>query len=370
MEQDNKELIACARGAAIFFVVYAHAYFGGHGMAGVNGEFDVISILRHALKDGLAHASVPALSVISGWLAAEISHRHTHLGLLVRKARTLVLPMVFWSVVTLIVYAIVGLVPYDPEFLRSQMPSSPLAWVNAFFGVSDAPFNGPLYFLRDLFVIFVIYVTFKKIIVARPVVTFLFGVALYLLEGVVVGHLEVQSVPVLFRPEVLGLFLIGVSVSKSDLRIRRVLSAPALTAICFGCLIVVVVAALLMLSDLGSEPTYQGISLKIQRAAGVGLLLSAAELIRTRRVGKLMIQLEPYAFVVFCSHAPILFVVAQLVGKVTGWSGESLILDVFFFGAPVLVYALAAGVVLSLRRVWPGAAEFVTGGRKPMEARR
>ena len=133
------------------------------------------------------------LSVISGYLFSETTARKP--ALLRKKTRSLAIPFLIANSVVIIPVTIAYYLGYD--YLNRLDIGLELIW-NGLLSVSAAPVNPPTYFIRDLFVIFLLIETVRT----RNI--YLLGVLILL---AITGDL-------LLRYDILLLFLVGVSLSR------------------------------------------------------------------------------------------------------------------------------------------------------------
>lgn len=105
------------------------------------------------LPDYLGRSSVPLLSVISGvLLVVGMSRAGSPADLLRGKFRSLIVPMVLWSIPILPLMLLRG--------KSGALFLTPMGWANALFALTDEPANFPLAFLRDIFLASVLGVGF------------------------------------------------------------------------------------------------------------------------------------------------------------------------------------------------------------------
>jgi hypothetical protein len=83
---------------------------------------------------------------------------------------------------------------------------------------------------------------------------------------------------------------------------------------------------------------------------------------RMQRLGDGLLRAEPYVFLMFCAHLILIWCAGPAIGQITGPLGAPAY-PLFLLGQPVL--ALGGAVVLgqALRRVHPGLARVLSGGR-------
>src|SRR5262245_37170423 len=96
---DMSTAIQVARVVCIFFMMYAHDdRFPVVAIGSGNPGNSTLGMGAYFLSEGLARASVPLLSTISGWLFAA-TFRGEILATVTHRARTLLVPMVIWNLI-------------------------------------------------------------------------------------------------------------------------------------------------------------------------------------------------------------------------------------------------------------------------------
>ena len=120
------------------------------------GEIDdtLFSFIKAFFAHGLFRATVPVLTVISGYLVFSSGLHRQPLKLLIKKTRSVFIPLVLWNVpIALAIYLSQKYQLLSHAFSAELYPFNPLNWLNAITGALADPVNYPLNFLRDLFVI-------------------------------------------------------------------------------------------------------------------------------------------------------------------------------------------------------------------------
>ena len=83
---------------------------------------------------------------------------------------------------------------------------------------------------------------------------------------------------------------------------------------------------------------------------------------RACRAGARLLVFERYAFVLFCSHLLFMWLLAPLIGRLTGPMGSPG-WALFFVIQPALALGFAMLLALAIERVSPKAAALLSGGR-------
>ena len=153
--------------------------------------------LRILLGDVIFRAGVPCLSAFSGYLL----FRHGAIGqygaLLKKKLRTLVIPYLFWNIglFACVMFAqTIGVMNgYFPDLRAITMEKG----ANLLLSVSENPINLPLYFLRDLFVCFLLAPIVKTAVGKAPLLT---------LISLLIVPVVFNRIYILLRPDILFTF--------------------------------------------------------------------------------------------------------------------------------------------------------------------
>lgn len=123
----------------------------------------------------LAYAAVPCFFVISGFLLfynVQNYNKSKYLEKLQKRCKSLMLPYTVWCLIYLLLYRIIG----QENFVLSQVPNlfdgslSPIGFIYTLF---IKPLDGPLWFIRNLFMMVVLspifYIVIKKTKYALPI---------------------------------------------------------------------------------------------------------------------------------------------------------------------------------------------------------
>jgi succinoglycan biosynthesis protein ExoH len=160
----------------------------------------VTELLQVFIRQAFFFGALPMLTVISGYLFFSAAPR-AYWSMTKRKTRSLVLPLLLWNVpfaAAIFMIQKYGLraEPFPPQLF----PLEPFALLNACIALKGTPVNPPLYFLRDLFVCFLVSPVLRAALNTRA----LLGFSVLFLA--VVSRVDLV---ILVRPDILLLFYIG-----------------------------------------------------------------------------------------------------------------------------------------------------------------
>lgn len=365
--QSMRDRIAMVRVLCIGFMIFVHVPDNAFSAAEFSVGVPLASWLTQGvLVEGLGRASAALLSLVSGILTAVALTRAKPSSLYRRRFRSIVVPMIIWSTVTVIVYAALSLI--RPTFLTlGDVPplQALLFYVNTIFFLTDQPMGPTLHlgFLRDLFVCLLL----SPILVAllRRI-----GRVLLLLLAVVY-LLDLESVFIL-RPLILLAFCIGLWLMQTGRDLEAADDYWPLWVV-----LLLVATSLVILS--GTErglawPPAQWLAARgidfremfvypLSRIFGALAIWSlAAKLVGTGWTDRLS-RVSPYVFVAFCSHYLVLvFLWEGMVRRLVGGHATAGF-AVWFVLAPFIAMFAAMVIVEVLARIAPSLAALLTGGR-------
>ena len=162
----------------------------------------VFTHTRHNFEDGIMHFilyDLPkygtlVLSIISGYLYYSISRKNKNL--FEKKIKSLAIPFLFANLSVVIIVSVI-FVFFDLNYLNRLSFDSGLI-LEGILSLNSPPINPPTYFIRDIFIIFVLV----EILINKK-----FKLIFLLLPFALFGEL-------ILRYEILVLFVVGIVVSK------------------------------------------------------------------------------------------------------------------------------------------------------------
>jgi succinoglycan biosynthesis protein ExoH len=261
-----------------------------------------------------------------------------------RKLRTLVLPMVIWNGAMAVGIVIAQSAGAGFGWFPALAQGGARGWADALLALTAAPLDLPLYFLRDLFVCFLLSPVLGRLLARHPIAT------LAVVAGVVFSEAELGF---LLRPDILLSFAIG-----SALAIHRVdvgrwdACAPAVAGgfLAAGLALAVLLAAGYR-EALGSDRITQALI-----PVGIAGFWSLSAVLERSRFGRMLARAGRYSFLVFCIHYPLMML------EWMAWQHLPLGYPLFYVLAPVS--SLAAGIAVwhLLRRRAPTLLALIDGG--------
>jgi len=322
-DRDIRYRIALLRFVMIFGVVVLHTpqYVP---MAEIgSGWFDVT---KAYFQLAVFRATVPVLTVISGFLLFGAALDRAPAKLLRKKARTILLPFLVFNLPLLPLVLAAQL--YAGIEMSSQLwPLEPMTWINAAFGLTSSPINYPLNFLRDLLILILLAPLFGWLLrrFAWP--------GLALVTGVFMSNLDGS---LLLRDLMAVLFYVGGMAAVRGWNLR-VLDRYAL-----ACLVIFLLACAAIVHFGIANTTYL-------RLIAPFLIWPATVLLASSRIGQWLANMSKYSFFLFLAHAPVLMLTWILYQRF----GAALPYPLYWVMAAPLVTAIVIGVYLLLDAAMP-----------------
>ncbi|MBB4640860.1 acyltransferase family protein [Rhizorhapis suberifaciens] len=343
--------IGISRVLCILGVVYVHAWTGLDGGQLVQANGSAQGVMRWVLMELLGRSAVPLLGMISGWLVAGSAWSRSYGSFMRGKARTILLPMLIWNALAMLIItggAALGL-------LAAPLPGS--AWIavdQLFAFLSPNETNVQMAFLRDLFVC----MAFAPLLV-RMRSPWLWSIA----GATALWSVSGWMFPLLLRPSILIFFIAGIMVRRSRFEARVAAIPVAWPALIFGICALVKIWLSALATPLGDAHPHMmaAFDLLLRFSAALFFWRLAWHLAGTSK-GAILLRIEPYAFLIFCSHLILIWLAGPGIGLLTGPLGSPAY-PAYLLLQPVL--AAAAGILIGrgLMVVAPRAAELMSGGR-------
>ncbi len=283
-------------------------------------------------------AAVPILATMSGYLLF-ISAAHLNIPkLIAKKARTLVIPLIIWNMPFAII--IVLLQYYNPDIYEARYTLYPFSlegWLNGLLGIYGEPLNGPLYFLRDLFLIAVLapfyWMIFKKIpYIGFAVIVIIFA---FKLDGALI-----------LRDSMYVAYYLGVlaATQKWDLKALDKYAYPLFAVFIMGCIY-------LIYNKIDNSDAYSIVA--------PFLVWPILAKLTYTRVGDFLVNNTKHSFLLFLSHTPIMFIFYQLYTRID----NNIPYLVFWLATPIITTFIILKLLPKTEQFFPPLYKLSTGGR-------
>ncbi|RNF32765.1 hypothetical protein NM04_00040 [Massilia aurea] len=317
LDRSLRERIALLRFVMIFGVIVLHtpAYVPMSELG--DGWFDATKAF---FQLAMFRATVPVLTIISGFLLFGAGLDRLPGKLFGKKARTILLPFLCFNL-PLLPLALGAEMFAGIELSAQLWPFEPMAWLNAAFGLTASPINYPLNFLRDLLVLILLAPLFGWLLRrhAWPGLVLVAVVFFNNYDGVLV-----------LRDLMAVLFYVGGMAAVRGWNLRR------LDRYALPCLMLFLLACAAMVHFRIANTTYL-------RLVAPFLIWPATVLLAESRAGRWLAGMSKYSFFMFLAHSPVLLLTWILYGRF----GDGLPYPVYWVMAPLVV----TGVLIVVYRL-------------------
>ncbi len=326
MTANDSLAIKICRVMCIFFVMYVHVNPSNDiWLEKVPSNLSYIQHIGDILLNVLGRASVPALSVLGGYLAVSAYNRRSNWWKYVKERwQTIVIPMITWNIILIIlsilIFATIGA---STDVVRKMSPfqhMSPLVLADLITSYNNGSATIALNFLRDIFVCSLMFPLINQLVKRFDVA----GVGIIWLVG-----LTVTFSPIVLKANILMFFTAGVYFALHSTRLipspRVALKLIATLLIVFG-----------LVYFLPALSAYAGkVPNTIFRVLVTTAFLMASITLSRINAGKLLARLEPMTYLLFLSHTTIFLVLwgvwQRLFGNEMTWP-----YPLFFIIAPII----------------------------------
>lgn len=301
-----------------------------------NGGFD---LFKAFFQNGVFRATVPVLTCISGYLLYWADQDRQVDKLYRKKLRTIGIPFIaFNAVVLLATFAIQSTSPLALSY--QLVPFDAWTWANALLGLTGAPINYPLNFLRDLLIIFALAPVFGWLIRNAPVK------GLILVGLIFFNDLDGMLI---LRPSMPVLFYVGGLAAVYRWDMRRLDRFAWLALLLF----VLLCASVLV---------FRMTNLTYLRVLSPLLVWPAASLLYEHAVGRWCAKMSKYSFFIFLAHAPLLSVSWMLYQH----AGSAIPYPLYWVLTPIATIALLIMLHRMAQHYAPGLFAMMMGERVPV----
>ena len=367
VSQEVSVRINAARLICVLMMMYVHVPDGQQTVSLIDTSAD--TRLDHWLEsmmiEGPGRASAALLSVVSGYLAALtlLQGKVSANSLNRRRFKSIVLPMLFWSVLTCTVYLALG----QSDALLARPDSTWLDKLNLIFFLTQAP-DGPtmhLGFLRDLFVCVLFSPLIILLLKRLPLATMALLLAVYLFE-------HSGQLVIILRPLVIFGFSFGMLLALRRLPLQALDSYWPWFLSLTG-----VFAVLITWTDAGLFLQWKpylamhGVSVQetvlypLCRFFGSLAIWTMLSLISVKAMQRISSTYSKYLFAAFCSHFLVLTLLFNGLWLPLIGDRDAYAYLLWFAAAPAISMVAAILMVELAGIVCLPMARLMTGGRVP-----
>jgi fucose 4-O-acetylase-like acetyltransferase len=338
----------------IVFVVFIH---NTPQEINFHGSLDVLEIPLYAEKTRdlisgvIGRVAVPMFFLISSFLLYSKENNFT--TVLKKKLKTILLPYVLWQFLYLLWAFIVQNNPIRESFARSEdrlLNYGILDWLQAFFGnftkepsLIRAPYNYPLWFLRDLFILDLLFIPIKNMINKFP-----FGIL------IIVTILWIADIQLwVVSPEALLYFIFGYYIVKYNIRVKTT-DKIHLIDIC----IIYSITIVLELFFRDKIPVIHKINILVGMLFFIKISLY---IIKNDKLYKKLTWLGGYEFIIFAFHVWVLQYINKAMYIIIPMKGILILFEYFSAVIFTITLCIISGIVLN--KIMPKLYKVLTGGR-------
>ncbi len=298
----------------------------------------LLDITRAFFTYGAFRATVPVLTVLSGFLLFRSNLQLQLSRLLSKKTSSIFIPMLIWNI--LVVAALYFLQKYghsSHSFTTELYPFQLDNWINAITGLFSNPANYPLNFLRDLYVISLLSPLYWIILKRAPYIGLIcvLFVAYFNLDGYLV-----------LRHDMMVSFYIGglAAIQNWDLKYLDGYAKWLLA-------IFIVICLAIIIFDIENIFLFRWVS--------PFLVWPSISLISHTKFGEFLYQNSKNSFFTFLAHGPIVFILWIIFKKIP----IEMPYFIYWLIAPILTVYISMFLNGQFRKRLPRTALVALGGR-------
>ncbi|MDR1324801.1 MAG: acyltransferase [Treponema sp.] len=294
--------------------------------------------------------AVPLFFLISGFLL--YIKEQKFLGNLKKKCRTILLPYILWAILVILFLFVAQSFSFTKPYFATRIVRefSPLDWIGVFaghFGKFAVPYGHPLvyqfWFLRDLFVLNLLFVIIKKIVDRCP------GGTLVLFFILWIGDIDIYIV----STAALFFFTLGYYIVKYNISYKHLDNIKT-----FDMIIMYMTTIIIKLFFREHIAIISAINIMVGIMFFIKLSYS---FINKTKVYKILAWLEQYAFWVYATHGIAIAIIIKLSVKIMPMNGGWLL--VHYFIVTLLCIFILLGIGILFKKIFPKVFSILTGGR-------
>lgn len=357
MDKELSHRLGILRFPLIVGIVFIHNF--GNSVAMADGKVGgvqhstLVDFIENILSNGLARTAVPLFFLMSGYLffyGLEWTAEN-YFQKLRSRAKSLLLPFLFWNILMLLAMAIAQSVPALSTFFSGRfiLPIADYDWFDypmSIFGIGRPPISYQFWFIRDLMLL----------VVATPLI-----------------HLVNRRAPALVIALLACLWLLGIG-------LKFIPSTEAILFFCigsylggqrinlmaldrYGAKITWLYAILLVFTAMSSSAWYHAYMYRTSIMFGVVSMLYLTKLaVLNDGLRNKLLLLGTASFFVYAAHEPALTIIRKLAYKSLRPESAGMILGLYFC-VPLLLIAILVTTYFILRRLAPKFTGAIVGGR-------
>lgn len=353
IEENISKRITSVRFLLIVFVVFIHNNVTEVTFVGGTETYIIpiyVNIIRELFSNIIGRIAVPLFFLISGYLLyiKEI----TFLTNLKKKSRTILLPYILWNLLVVLFFLTAQNFNFTKPYFSGDnnlRDYNFIEWIDVFVGKFTArrQFQYPLvyqfWFLRDLFILNLLFIGIKKLINRFPFSIFVLFSILWISDT---NIYIVSTEALLFFS--LGYYIVKYSPSIEKLDLIKIHDVVPLY-------LITIVAELFFREKF---PIIHKVNIIVGSIFFIKLTLY---FIQDESIYKWLTSLEKYAFFVYAVHGILLATMVKLYVRIMPMRGAWLLLQYFGIAFICIVILVLLGKVF--KKLLPKIYGILTGGR-------
>jgi fucose 4-O-acetylase-like acetyltransferase len=292
--------------------------------------------------------AVPFFFLISGFLL--YTKEPKFWGNLNKKCRTILLPYILWTILIILFLFTVQSFSFTKPYFSTILVRDfkIIDWIDAFIGKftvvrNQYPLVYQFWFLRDLFILNLLFVIIKKIVDYCPGGTIILFSILWI--GGINIHI-VNSGALLFFT--LGYYIVKYNISYKHLDNIKIFD------------MVVMYITTIIISLFFQERLTMISAINI--IVGIMFFMKLSyNFIKNSKAYKMLAWLEQYAFWVYATHGIVIIAIIKLSVKIMPMNGGWPL--VHYFVITLLCISMLLGIGIIFRKIFPKVFSLLTGGR-------
>jgi fucose 4-O-acetylase-like acetyltransferase len=339
----------------MIFVVFIHNTAIHKGVNFADGtEIYELPIYVEKIRDLVSTftcVAVPLYFVIASYLL--YTKETNFITVLKKKSKTILLPYLLWNILTILFFYIVQSFSFSKQYFANIIIRNftILDWIQAFLGkftdgenaALHTPFVYQFWFLRDLFILDLLFLVIKKLIDKFPAGTYILFFILW------ISNINIYIV----NTEALFFFTLGYYIVKYNINYKRIDSLKTKDIIAMYTITII---------------TKLFFSEKISIIVPINVIVAIIFFIKTsqyfinnKKLYSILIWLKDYAFLVYAIHGILMTILIKLSVRIIPMRNGWLLLE--YFGVTILCISLIILLGIVLKKLFPIIYAVLTGGR-------
>lgn len=293
IDKQQSERIQIIKVISTFMVIFIHANTSDVSFkdGSVISDFPYwLEILRYIISECFSRIAVPCFFTIASILL--YSKTFTWLSNIKKKIKSLLLPYFLCISIYILIFLVAQSIPFMSIYFSNAdnviKEWGMIDWIGAYIG-KNAPFNVPLWFVRDLFILNFIAIPIQKIVNKFPKFMFLLVTIVWIFD---------LSTPIVDRQAIV-FWVLGILIVKYNYTLNRVDNFNWLIIIPTFCLLVLDCLYRLIVIHQISIILYMIIVVKISKYLAMG------------KANEKILKLSKYNFFIYAFHLIILITIIK-----------------------------------------------------------